>query len=97
MATAFMFSDFIAAVRDLRYMGVSGSVLSIVSFAILAKPFRAFVLDGASWVLLSCGLLSLSLALENLAGGHGFYALLCLVPTVLIGHEGYSRLTGRWQ
>lgn len=96
MATTFMFSDYIATVRDLQNLGVSGSVLSIVTFALLAKPFRAFILDGASWVLLASFVLSLSSLLSNIAHRQGFYALLALVPAVLIGHEGYCRLTGRW-
>lgn len=87
-----MFSDYIATVRDLQNLGVSGSVLSIVTFALLAKPFRAFILDGASWVLLASFVLSLSLALENIAHSQGFYALLTLVPAVLIGREAYKRL-----
>lgn len=90
-----MFSDYIATVRDLQNLGVSGSVLSIVTFALLAKPFRAFVLDGASWVLLASFVLSLSSLLSNIAHRQGFYALLALVPAVLIGHEAYTRIAGK--
>jgi hypothetical protein len=94
VATGFMFSDYIATVRDLQNLGVSGSVLSIVTFALLTKPFRVFVLDGASWVLFASFVLSLTLALENITHRQGFYALLALVPAVLIGHECYIRLAG---
>lgn len=97
MATPPMFSDYIATIRDLQSLGVSRLILCIVIFALLAKPFRAIVLDGTSWVLLASFVLSLSLALENIAHRQGFYALLALVPAVLIGHEGYCRLMGRLQ
>jgi hypothetical protein len=97
MATAFMFSDYIATVRSFIVLPVPTLALALAlgAFAVVNKLFLGVIRGASFWLLLTAWIVLLSLELEHLHDRHGLLAFLCLIPAVLIGHEMYLRLTGR--